>query len=524
VNADHPAATQSSPTSSSFSSEPEIIVQLRQQLGATEQRLQFAELKIQVLEERLRRQLMAKYGPSSEKLSSEQLELLELEPGVSNEEVAAEAQREVLPQKSLSQSRQPHPGRQRLPEDLPRVERVIPCSPEQSVCRGCGNATVVIGHEESEQLDVEPAKYFVLVTKREKRACQKCEEQGVMAAPLPARIIDKSLVSDRVVIDTIVSKYVDHCPLYRQSAMLKREADLDMSRATLDGWVMRVGELLRPVAGVMGRELVAGSYIQADETPIQVQMHDGRGKNQQAYLWQYGSPGREVIFDFRLGRGRDGPQQFLKDFEGILQTDGYVAYDQVGRGRVVRAGCWSHARRKFYEAGQLNREDKVALAIVGKINQLFAVDGEAREQGMDLETRHQLRQHKARLLLDEIRAQILVASRNALPQSALGKAASYTLSGWEKLTRFLEYPVLELSTNLAENSMRPIVLGRKNWLHVGSQQAGPKVAAILSIVESCRRMNIPIRSYLTDILPGLNDRSIHRLAELTPRAWAAKNP
>jgi transposase len=530
VSADHHPAAQSSSSSSFSYSESEIIEQLRQKLGAmeqqlavTEQRLQYSELKVQVLEEQLRRERIDKYGRSSEKLSNEQLELLELEPGVSNEEVAAEAQREALPQPSTSQPRKQHPGRQRLPEGLPRVEWVIPCSPEQSVCRGCGKATVVIGHEESEQLDVEPAKYFVLVTKREKRACKKCEEQGVMAAPLPARIIEKGLVSDRVVIDTIVSKYVDHCPLYRQSAILKREADLDLSRATLDGWVMRVGELLRPVVGVMRRELVAGSYIQADETPIAVQTQDGRGKNHQAYLWQYGSPGREAIFDFRMGRGREGPQQFLKDFTGILQTDGYAAYNQVGKGRVVRAGCWSHARRKFFEAAQLNPDDKAAVAIVAKIDELFAVDAEARAQQMNLEARHQLRQQKARPLLDEIRALILAANRSALPQSALGKAASYTLSLWERLTRFLEYPVLELSTNLAENSMRPIVLGRKNWLHLGSEQAGPKIAAILSIVESCRRKQIPVRNYLADVLPGLNDLSIQRIAELTPKSWATKH-
>ena len=141
-------------------------------------------------------------------------------------------------------------------------------------------------YETSERLDVEPAKYFVRVTKREKRACKACEEQGVQSAPLPARIIDKGLASDRVVIDTVVSKYADHVPLYRQSAILERETGIEMSRATLDGWVMRVGELLRPITAAMGQELLKGDYIQADETPVAVQMHDGRGKNHQAYLWQ----------------------------------------------------------------------------------------------------------------------------------------------------------------------------------------------------------------------------------------------
>jgi hypothetical protein len=171
---------------------------------------------------------------------------------------------------------------------------------------------------------VEPAKYFVLVTKREKRACKACAE-GVVAAPLPPRIIEKGLASDRIVIDTIISKYCDHTPLYRQSVMLERETGLELSRATLDGWVMRVGELLIPVVAAMRRELLRGGYLQADETPVAVQMHDGRGKNHQAYLWQYGRPSGAVVFDFRLGRGRDGPKQFLDQFEGILQTDGYAA-------------------------------------------------------------------------------------------------------------------------------------------------------------------------------------------------------
>jgi transposase len=201
---------------------------------------------------------------------------------------------------------------------------VIACTAEQCVCGCCGQPKALIGYEESEQLEVEPAKYFVLVTKREKRACKACAE-GVVAAPLPPRIIEKGLASDRIVIDTIISKYCDHTPLYRQSVMLERETGLELSRATLDGWVMRVGELLIPVVAAMRRELLRGGYLQADETPVAVQMHDGRGKNHQAYLWQYGRPSGAVVFDFRLGRGRDGPKQFLDQFEGILQTDGYAA-------------------------------------------------------------------------------------------------------------------------------------------------------------------------------------------------------
>ena len=239
------------PTTPFASSDAEIIEQLKQQLDVTSERLRLSELRVQLLEDKLRLQRIAKYGPGSEKLTSQQLELLELEPGVSNLEVAAESEREVLPATPDKKKRK-HPGRQTLPANLPRVERVIDCTSEQCVCGGCGQSTTVIGYEESEQLDVEPVKYFVLVTRREKRACKSCEERGVMAAPLPPRILEKSLVSDQVILDAIIGKYSNHCPLYRQSVILLRDAGVDISRATIDGWVMQVGDLLMPLVAVMG--------------------------------------------------------------------------------------------------------------------------------------------------------------------------------------------------------------------------------------------------------------------------------
>lgn len=477
-------------------------------------------MKIQVLEERLRLQRIEKYGPASEKLSDMQLELLEWEPGVSRAEVQAESQREPLP--ASPKTKRPHPGRQELPADLPRVERVIGCVPEQCACSACGQAMEIIGYDESEQLDVEPARYFVLVTKREKRACRCCAESGVTAARLPARIIDKSLASDRVVIDRVVAKCGDHLPLYRQSAILERETGLEISRATMDGWVMRVGELLTPIVAAMRYELVRGSYIQADETPVDVQLHDGKGRNHQAYLWQYGRPGGGVVFDFRLGRGREGPREFLGQFDGILQTDGYAAYAHVGGPRLVHACCWAHARRKFVEALKLNPEDAAAARMVARMDDLFRIDALARERNFDWAARHALRLERARPLLETIRREIEADRDASLPSSALGKAAKYTLVLWRELTRFLEYPELELSNNLAENSMRPVALGRKNWIHLGSRQAGPKVAAIVSIVESCRRLKIPVREYLAQVLPGLADTPVQRLAQFTPEAWTAR--
>ena len=501
-----------------------LFVAVTGKLNAYANELEYSKLKIQLLEEKLRLQRIAKYGPGSEKLSNLQLELLEFEPGVSNTEVAAESERNALPPTPEKKKRRKHPGRQTLPADLPRVERVIACTPEQCVCGSCGADTKVIGYEVSEVLDVKPAEYFVEVTKREKRACKKCEEQGVAMAPLPVRIIARSLVSDRIIVDTIVSKYADHNPLYRQSVIFLRDAGIDIGRATMCGWVMTVGEMLTPVVGAMRRELLAGSYVQADETTVDVQMHDRRGKNHQGYLWQYGTPGGATIFDFQMGRGREGPAHFLDKFEGILQTDGYAAYiNGVGGPKMVHAACWSHARRGFVDAIKLNKLDAASISIVELMDKLFAIDARARNEKMDHTARHALRQQEAPPLLDKIHAQILALSKNVLPKSTAGEACAYTVKLWKKLTCFLEYPQLELSNNSAENSMRGVALGRKNWIHIGSQQAGPRVAAILSVVESCRRLKIPVRKYLHEILPGLANMSIQLVADLTPNAWAARH-
>jgi transposase len=422
----------------------ELIAQLKG-------KLHYAELRIRVLEERLRLMRIEKYGGGGEKLSQAQMQLFELDFVVS--ERIEQAESEHAPVHRSTKKSFKHPGRQELPAIFPRVERILPCSPDQRVCKRCGKETVVIGYEESSQLDVEPARYFVLVTKREKRACRSCEDLGVVSAPLPPRIIEKYLASDRIVIETVVGKYCNHLPLHRQRMILERDFGFEVSRATLDGWVLKVGELLIPMLAAMRRELISGSYIQADETPVDVQTREGRGKNHQAYFWQYSRPGGTVVFDFRLGRGRVGPKRFLGQFEGILQTDGYAAYDQIGGPRMVHAACWSHARRQFFEAVQLNPTDPVAAPIVAQMDELFGVDAEARRKMLAAAARHIRRQETARPLLEDIRSKVNAAQSVALPSSALSKACQYALALWKKLTRFLEYPELELSNNLAENSM-----------------------------------------------------------------------
>jgi transposase len=485
-----------------------------------ERELAWAHLKIQSLMEELRQFRVKLLGPKSETLNDLQLELLaDQEPGTTLDEVEAETQRPPLTA-APARKRKPHPGRQRLPENLPRVEEIVRCA-EQS-CRQCGAETAVIGYDESEHLDVEPARHFVRVIKREKRACRCCEKGAVTMAPLQPRIVEKGLASDRVVVETVVAKYADHLPLYRQAAILEREAGLEIGRATLDGWVIRVGELLEPVVAAMRQDLLRARYLQADETIVPVQMHDKRGADHQAYLWQYGKPGGETVFDFRMGRGREGPQKFLGSWEGILQTDGYQAYDGVGGPKLVHVGCWAHARRKFVDAVKVNRDDAAAIQMVMRMDGLFLVDRDAREKQMTIEERLASRREHAEVWAEEIRQECAKLSAAVLPKSALGKAVNYTLNMWPKLRRCFEYAEVELSNNLAENSMRPVALGRKNWLHVGSAKAGPKVAAILSVVESCRRLSVPLKEYLLDVLPGLDCRKLSEIAGLTPANWSAR--
>jgi transposase-like protein len=322
------------------------------------------------------------------------------------------------------------------------------------------------------------------------------------------------------VVNTVVAKYCDHLPLYRQQVMLEREAGVDISRATLDGWVMRVGELLTPIVSAMRQSFLGESYLQADETTVPVQMHDKRGADHQAYLWQYGKPGGETVFEFQLGRGREGPRKFLGEWEGILQTDGYQAYDGVGGSKMVHVGCWAHARRKFVDAVKVNPKDAAAINMVTRMDALFLVDRHARQQQLGVENRLALRRQHADLWATEIHRECVSLRKTVLPKSALGHAVAYTLNMWPKLRRCFDHAEVELSNNLAENSMRPIALGRKNWLHVGSAQSGPKVAAILSVFESCRRLGMPVKGYLLAVLPGLARRNLSDVTQLTPARWS----
>jgi transposase len=477
-----------------------------------------------ILHELLRLLRIEKYGPKSEQLNDQQLALLELEPGVTAQEVENEVPHaaEPLPEpKSPAKPRKPHPGRAPLPAHLRRVEVLLVCPPEQCRCAACGAETKVIGHDQSEELEVQPAEYFVKVIKREKRACAQCAEGGVQAAPLPAKIVEKGKVSNRIVADVIVKKYVEHQPLYRQRANLWREAGIDLSVMTLCGYVMKGGSWLQAISRALRLELLGGHYLQADETPVGVQTAEKTGSNHRAFLWQYSRPGGPVVFDFQMSRGRDGPRQFLEKFGGVLQCDGYSAYDKIGGEGMIFAGCMAHLRRGFVEALKVDPKELRAREIVSQIGQLYHVEEQARTAGSSAAERLKMRQERSVPLLADLKQKIVVTKERALPKSALGKACFYALEQWERVSVFARDGEVEIDNNWCENAMRPAVLGRKNWLHIGSEEAGPRIAAIMSVVETCRRLGINVRDYLLDVLPRLPDWPAKRVAELTPAAWAA---
>ncbi len=504
----------------------EIPVKVRPAVEELLDKNQRLEMENRLIRERIRLILLLKYGRKNESLSDGQLELLEVEPGVSEPEVEKEASLPTAEKQVPSKKRASnHPGREKLPEHLERREEIVAVEASQRLCPCCGKERCVIGHEEKEVLDLEPLKYFVRVIKREKLACKSCEEGGVVTASVVGpRIVEKGKLSDAVVVDVILKKYGDHLPLYRQEAILERDYGLEISRNTLCDAVMRAGDFLRPVREAMKGELLAGGYIQADETPIGVQVPTHSGRNHQAYVFEYSCPGGNVVFDFRMSRAREGPRDFLGDFRGALQYDGYAGYEKCGGKALVRAGCWAHGRRKFYDAHRLDLRDADALRMLDLIGELYAVEKTAREAGMNAEARLDLRREKSLPLLESIRSCVLEIRGRALPAGALGKACEYLLNQWSKLVVFCEDGRIEIDNNWCENAIRPVVLGRKNWLHIGSEKAGPRVAAIMSVLETCKRLGIHPRDYLLDVLPGLPDWPIKKVAQLTPAAWKASHP
>ena len=494
------------------------------EIARLEKALQDKDKLLQIQDEKIRLLNLRLWGPKGEKLSPAQTALLLDEASVTTAEVQQEAQRPP-PEKEnpLPKAKAPrpnHPGREKLPQHLERREVVIPCHPQDCRCDQCGAERPIIGYETSEELVCEPAIIYVRVTKREKRGSHCLEEQGVATAPAPAKIVPKSKLSDEFIIEALAQKFQQHLPVYRQCAVLADNYNIELSRKTVTDSLLAAGELLRAVVRAQAADLLRGSYLQADETPVPVQTGEKTGRNHQAYLWQFGRPGGPVVFDFQMGRGREGPETFLRGFTGKLQCDGYRVYDKLGEG-IIYVACMAHLRRGFVEASKLAPRNPLPVEILARIGQLYQVEDQARKGSLGPEQRLILRQEQSAPILAALQTRLMEIRQQIAPGGKLAQACDYALGQWSRMEEYLKDGRVEIDNNWCEGGMRPLALGRKNWLHIGSPEAGPKVAAIASIVETCRRLDINLRAYLTDVLPKLGDWPSKRVAELTPAAWKA---
>jgi transposase len=408
-----------------------------------------------------------------------------------------------------------HPGRYPFPDHLPREVIDVPLSEEEKVCSECGSEMAALPPEITKELERVPPKLFVREYHREKCACRACQ-QKVNTAPPPSRPIDKGMAGPGLMAQVVVDKFADHIPLYRQEKRLAREG-VRLGRQTLCGWLPQLDRYTGRIVKAMKQDILDGGYIQADETPIAVQTKHKSGKNHQGYLWPYGRPHGPIVFDFRMSRGRDGPKNFLRDYRGILQHDGYAAYLKLGD-EILHMGCMGHVRRKFWEAQKIGEQR--AVKIVRAIDRLFAIERLAKKQNMGPDERLALRQQRSVKRMDLLKLRIQRLLAEVLPKSKVGKACTYALSQWPYLVNYLNDGRIEISNNLCENSIRPIAVGRRNWLHIGSEAAGPVAANFMSLVETCRRYHVDPLAYFTDIFSRIADHPVSQIAELTPYNWA----
>ncbi|HEX4119051.1 MAG TPA: IS66 family transposase [Verrucomicrobiae bacterium] len=497
---------------------------LQGEVGRLEQVLRTKDQIIELQEQKIRLLNIKLWGPKGDTISPAQTALLFEEASVTPAEIQQEASQPPAqkenPLPRAKATRPHHPGREKLPDHLERREVIIPCHPKDCRCDQCGAERPIIGYERSEELVCDPATFHVRVTLREKRGSHCQDEQGVATAPAPAKIVPKSKLSNELIIEALARKYQQHTPVYRQCAALADNHGIDLSLATLTSGILAAGGLLAAVVRAQAEELRKTSCLQADETTVPVQTGEKTGRNHRAYIWEYGQPGGPVVFEFQMGRGRDGPEKFLRGFRGTLQCDGYAAYDQLGEG-IVYAGCVAHARRGFVEAGKLAPQNPLPTEIVERIRQLYAVEEKARQAGLGPVERAALRQSQSAPVMEALKLRLVDIRQQIPPGGKLAQACDYTLGQWSRLEEYLKNGQVEIDNNWCEGSMRPLALGRKNWLHLGSPEAGPKVAAIASIVETCRRLEVNLRAYLKDVLPKLGDWSANRVAELTPTVWKA---
>lgn len=475
------------------------------------------DLKIQALTLELAHYRRIRYGVKSESLPPEQRALFEETWNMDLSAVEAEV--EPLSTESggaaAPAARPPRQGagRQRLPEHLPRVEHRH--EPDSCTCGQCGSALVKIGEDVSEQLDCEPARFVVHRHIRPQYACRACET--VQAEPVPPAVIDGGLAAPGLLAWLIIGKYLEHLPLYRLEQAAARQG-VPLSRSTLADWVGRTGVALQPLVDRLRERLLQQAILHADETPV-AQLDPGRGKTLRAYLWAYrsndlaGGPPL-VVFDYQASRSGSHAQTFLEGWQGHLLVDDYAGYKALfAKEGVTELGCWAHSRRKFYELHAAN-QSPIAGHALQCIGELYAIEREAKT--LDVSARQALRQHQARPKLDELHRWLLETRRTVATGSGTAKAIDYSLKRWEALTRYADSGQLPLDNNPVENAIRPIALGRKNWLFTGSERAGRRAAAIQSLLATAKLNGVEPHAWLKATLEKLPTWPNRRIDELLP--------
>ena len=466
------------------------------------------------------------FGRKSEKLTGqlEQLEfrLEELETAQAAEE-AAQATTEATPPSSTQATKKsrPRPARKPLPEHLPR--EVVTHLPAHDCCPDCGGALRKFGEDVSEQLERIPATYKVIRHVRPKFACAGCER--VVEAPAPARPIERGLPGPGLLAHVLVSKYADHQPLYRQSDIYAREG-IDLDRSTLAGWVGAASELLTPLVEEIRKHVVAGSKIHADDTPVPV-LAPGNGKTKTGRLWTYVRDDRPagystapaVWFTYSEDRKGEHPRQHLKDFKGALQADAYAGFHHIyGGGAIYEVSCWAHSRRKFHDIHAVHASPTTTEAIA-RIGALYAIEEEIR--GKPAELRCSIRQARARPLLDDLRQWMEKTLRSLSAKSETAAAIRYALSRWRALTRYVDDGLLEIDNNAAERSLRCVVMGRKNYLFMGSDSGGERAASLYSLIGTAKLNGLDPAFYLRTVLATIAEHPINRIQKLLPWNVAA---
>ncbi|MCP4801192.1 MAG: IS66 family transposase [bacterium] len=461
------------------------------------------DYKTQVLslQEQLNLLLHKRFGASSEKLSADQLRLF------NEAEQETDALEQMLPEDTKDNVTVPEherkkPGRKPLPKHLPREEVIHDLAEDEKVCPHDGHALKAIGEERTEQLDYIPAQVKVIEHVRLKYACPCCAE-GVKIAPLPPQPLPKSIASPNLLAHVSVSKYADGLPLYRQEKQWQR-LGIELGRGTLSNWMVGVGMLVQPLINLLRDQLLAGTYLQMDETPLQVLNEPGKTPQSQSYMWvqRGGPPGQAmVLFEYDPSRSGSVPLRLLEGFAGYLQTDGYDGYGAVcQQDSITRVGCMAHARRKFDEAikaqGKKKQRTKGNKASKGLnfIRKLYVIERTMKDSTP--EARYQVRQEQAKPILDEMKNWLDRSLEQVPPQSAIGKAIHYTTRQWPRLLAYLDDGQLQIDNNLVENAIRPFALGRKNWLFSNTQNGAKASANLYSLVETAKANDLEPYHYL----------------------------